>query len=277
MFRDSPSTTSLTRRHRPSIWPMLRGRAFELCVICRPCELPSRLGRWCLCGATDRTTVTACPTLPLPVPLCMPRGRPVMFGSPLSRSVTLFTDSTRLTRLPTLPRLKCPFPRIPPVSPVVPLVLIPCRMLLISDSMLFTLRTCRVVWLGRKGLSVLSPLLVLMNPTGVLAMQCIDSVVLLWVLLLAPARIMLANGRAVVKVPVAVVVLRLATVLIMNSALIGPTVVRMCVTLLTTVRLMVSWLVALMTSILMQSPWVVLTVCVMTVIGLLLVRSLRNR
>lgn len=107
------------------------------------------------------------------------------------------------------------------VVPWVLLLLNRPRVRLTSATTLFTLRTCEVTWLGRKILKLPNFLLPDVNRTGPLAMDVMDNVVLLWVLLLSPDSIMLAKLMFLLKVPVASMVLRLTTVLTMNRTLPG--------------------------------------------------------
>ncbi len=169
---------------------------------------------------------------------------------------TPFTPPIRRTRVQKLSKLN-PLPTTPCLNPPVLVLLHRRRVCLMSDIMLFTLRTWLVTCEGRNMLRLLTPLSALTNPTGPLIIRCTDSVVLLWSLLLSPASIVLAKLSSLPKTPVAPIVLRFATVLIMKSSLLGmivcPTLLVRCTSLLLTVR----WLVALMTTAL-QFPFPVL-------------------
>lgn len=138
----------------------------------------------------------------------------------MSRDPTEFSPSIRRSRLRKLLRLK-EFLETPVVVPWVLLLLNRPRVRLTSATTLFTLRTCEVTWLGRKILKLPNFLLPDVNRTGPLAMDVMDNVVLLWVLLLSPDSIMLAKLMFLLKVPVASMVLRLTTVLTMNRTLPG--------------------------------------------------------
>lgn len=86
-----------------------------------------------------------------------------------------------------------------------------------------------------------------MNTTGVLAVLCMDKVVLLWVLLLSPASMILLMLIFLRNVVVARMVLRLTTVLTMSSNLLGRIVLWTVMVRLTNLLLTVNWFVALTT------------------------------
>ncbi len=211
-------------------------------MTCCPWEGPTTLGPVCLVGATDRTTVRTWLnrwglTLILP-------SRPFILGTTSSTSPKLFTRRTRPNRLSTLPRLN-PLLRSPWVSLLVRPLLTRRLVPLTKASILFTLRTWEVTCLGRKILRLLSPLFTLVNPTGRLAMVCMSTVVLLWALLLSPARTMLATFNVLPKSRVMPIVLRLGTVLIISKTLVGPMADPTPPSLLTSRLLTRKWLVAL--------------------------------
>lgn len=193
-----------------------------LLVTCPSWSLPSKLTPVCLVGATDKTTVLTRSTLPLPrliLPNRLPH--PFTFGT---TSKTLDTEFNPRTR-PSRPRKLLSenlFPRTPPVFLPSALRLTPSRVRLKRDLRLFRLRTCFVTWLGRKLLKLLlSPLSILTTPTGPLAIVPTERVVLLWVLLLTPARTALLTLRPLLNAFVAAIVLRFATELRIRRTLRG--------------------------------------------------------
>lgn len=171
-------------------------------------------------------------------------------GTSPTTSFKEFTSPTKCTRPRKLLKLNLVL-RTPPASPLVLVTLIVLRVPLIRASMLFTFKTWEVTWLGQKGRRVLIPLFIFINPTGRFETRCMERVVLFCVLLLTPARTVLATLTRLRKAWARPVVLRLATVLIISSILLGRTVAPTLVSLVTTPGLTRRWFVALITMALM--------------------------
>lgn len=173
-----------------------------------------------------------------------------MFGSLFIRLVMLFIFFIWCSCLRKLLRLKLLFFFSLLVNFFVCVWLILFLIFLISDSMLFMLRICDVMWFGWNGFSVLVFLLILRNLIGLLVMWWIESVVLLWVLLFILVNIMLVSGNVLLNVFVVLVVFWLVMVLIINRVLIGLIDVWICLILFIIVLLMCRWLVVFISSML---------------------------